>query len=382
MKNISILGSTGSIGTQALEIISMFPEKFSVVGLSAGRNIALLKEQIEAFNPVAVAVEDQQAASELRKLTGNNTTEILYGNEGYMQISTLSEADTVISSIVGSAGLLPTYAAITKGKDICLANKESLVVAGSLLIEMARQTNSQIIPIDSEHSAIFQALRGYELNEVKKLIITASGGPFRDTPVEQLENVTVSDALKHPTWKMGKKITIDSATLMNKGFEVIEAKWFFGLPVESISVWIHPQSIVHSMVEFIDGSIISQLSIPDMKIPIAYALSYPERLDINKNEARPVDYSSLTFAEVDYDKFYALKLAFEALREGGTMLSVLNASNEVAVNAFLEGKIKFTEITRIIEKVMENHDKKDIFSIEELMECDNWARSKASTFIN
>ena len=382
MKKVSILGSTGSIGTQALEIIELFPDKFKVLGLSAGKNIELLKEQIEKYKPQIAAVEDEQYAGELNKILNYKGTEIVYGQQGYIKVSTLPGVDTVISSIVGSAGLMPTYEAIRAGKDICLANKESLVIAGELLIKEAAASKSKILPIDSEHSAIFQALNGSNMNEVKRLIITASGGPFRETPKEKLSEVTVENALNHPTWKMGKKITIDSSTLMNKGFEVIEARWLFDIPVESISVWIHPQSIVHSMVEYIDGSFISQLSLPDMKIPISYALSYPERLPIKEAELKPVDFTQLTFEEIDYDKFLALKLAIDAVKEGGTMPTALNAANEVAVRAFLDKKISYIGITDIIEKVMEIHDKRDIFTIEDVIQSDIWARSQAKSLIH
>lgn len=382
MKKVSILGSTGSIGTQALEIIDLFPEKFKVLGLSAGRNINLLKEQIDKYKPVIAAVENEEYAGKLKKLLNHDDTEILYGEEGYTQVSVLPEVDTVISSIVGSAGLVPTFAAIRAGKNICLANKESLVIAGELLIKEAAASNSRILPIDSEHSAIFQAINGSNINEVKRLIITASGGPFRETPKEKLKEVTVENALDHPTWKMGKKITIDSSTLINKGFEVIEARWLFNIPVESISVWVHPQSIVHSMVEYIDGSVISQLSLPDMKIPISYALSYPERLAIKEMDSKPVDFSELTFEEVDYEKFFALKLAIDAVKEGGTMPAVLNAANEIAVGAFLDKRISYVAITEIIEKVMEIHRKKDIFTIDDVIESDIWARTKANSIIN
>lgn len=382
MKKVSILGSTGSIGTQTLEVISQFPEKFEVIALGAGRNIKLLKNQIEKFQPKIAVVKNEEYADKLLKNLSSRQTEIIYGEDGYKKIATLSEADIVISSMVGSSGLKPTYAAIKAGKTVGLANKESLVIAGQVLTETAKKSGSRILPIDSEHSAIFQVLNGSPKSEVKKLIITASGGPFRETPVEELTNVTVESALNHPNWKMGNKITIDSSTLINKGFEVIEARWLFDINVDSISVWIHPQSIVHSMVEFIDGSMISQLSIPDMKIPIAYALSYPDRLPLNNSEAKPVDYSLLSFEEVDLSKFRGLGLAFYAIKEGGTMPAVLNAANEIAVNEFLNKKINYTDIVRIIEKVMELHKREDIFSIEDSLVADRWARSEAKSIIN
>ena len=382
MKKVSILGSTGSIGTQTLEVISQFPGKFEVIALGAGSNIELLKNQIEKFQPKIAVVKNEEYADKLLRNLSSRQTEIIYGEDGYNKIATLTEADIVISSMVGSSGLKPTYAAIEAGKTVGLANKESLVVAGQVLTEAAKKSGSQILPIDSEHSAIFQALNGSPKSEVKKLIITASGGPFRNTPADELTNVTVESALNHPTWKMGNKITIDSSTLINKGFEVIEARWLFDINVESISVWIHPQSIVHSMVEFIDGSMISQLSIPDMKIPIAYALSYPDRLPLSKSEAKPVDYSLLSFEEVDFNKFRGLGLAFYAIKEGGTMPAVLNAANEIAVNEFLNKKIKYTDIVSIIEKVMELHKREDIFSIEDSLVADRWARSVAKSIIN
>jgi len=382
LKKVSILGSTGSIGTQTLEVISQFPEKFEVTALGAGSNIELLKNQIKKFQPKIAALKNEEYADKLRGILGSSETEIIYGEDGYNKIAALPEADIVISSMVGSSGLKPTYAAIEAGKTVGLANKESLVVAGQILTEAAKKSGSQILPIDSEHSAIFQALNGSPKSEVKKLIITASGGPFRETPEDELANVTVESALKHPNWKMGNKITIDSSTLLNKGFEVIEARWLFDINVDSISVWIHPQSIVHSMVEFIDGSMISQLSIPDMKIPIAYALSYPERLSLNKSEARPVDYSLLSFEEVDINKFRGLGLAFYAIKEGGSMPAVLNAANEIAVNEFLNKNISYTDIVRIIEKVMELHKREDIFSIEDSLVADRWARSEAKSIIN
>jgi len=382
LKKISILGSTGSIGTQTLEVIDSFPDKFKVLGLSAGINIHLLKQQVDKYKPKVVAVENEELAEKLAKLLKNKDTEIIYGQEGYIKLACLPEVDTVISSIVGFAGLFPTFAAINTGKDICLANKESLVIAGELLIKEASASNSRILPIDSEHSAIFQALNGSCINDVRRLIITASGGPFRKKTKEELNEVTVENALNHPTWKMGKKITIDSSTLINKGFELIEARWLFDVPIESISIWIHPLSIIHSMVEFIDGSFISQLSLPDMKIPISYALSYPERLPIQKTNPKPVDFAKLTFEEVDHDRFPALRLAIDAAKEGGTMPCVMNAANEIAVEAFLNKRINYVEIAYVIEKVMEIHNKKDILTIQDAIQSDKWARSHAKELIS
>lgn len=381
MKKISILGSTGSIGTQTLEVINLFPEKFEVIGLSAGENIELLKKQIDEFGPEVVCVKNENYAKKLSKQLNRQKVEIIYGEEGYDHISSLPNTDIVVSAMVGSSGLKPTLSAIKAGKDLALANKESLVVGGEIIIEESKKMGVKIIPVDSEHSAIFQALQGCKKEFVKRVIITASGGPFRNTPKNELENVTQEEALYHPNWKMGNKITIDSATLMNKGFEIIEAKWLFDLPVEKISVWIHPQSILHSMVEYVDGSILSQLSIPDMKIPISYALAYPERLPISNNNIEPVDFSTLTFEEADFDKFEALKLSCCAIEEGGTMAAVLNAANEIAVAAFLKRQIKFTEIINIIKKVMSMHSKQQISSIECIIETDKWARATAESLI-
>ncbi len=382
MKNISILGSTGSIGKQTLEVISRYPERFRVLGLSAGENIGLLLEQIREFRPEAVSVKDSGIAESLRSRLGDTRVEILYGTEGASGIAALDSNDLVVSAMVGASGLVPTLSAVKAGKDVALANKESLVVAGEILTGEAERKGVRIIPVDSEHSAIFQALETCGKEYAKGLIITASGGPFLDTPAAELGGVTVEVALNHPTWKMGDKITIDSATLMNKGFEVIEAKWLFGFDPERISVWIHPQSIVHSMVEYIDGSLISQMSLPDMRIPIAYALSYPERMLMNGHRVVPENFRELTFRGVDNEKFPSISLAFSALREGGTMPAVMNGANEVAVRAFLTREIGFTDIVRIVEKVMSIHQSSPAESLESVLESDAWARDKARILIN
>jgi 1-deoxy-D-xylulose-5-phosphate reductoisomerase len=324
LKKISILGSTGSIGRQTLDVISQHPDKFSVVGLSAGNNTELLIEQISKFNPLAASIADEKSASQLCSQVNSSKTQILHGQLGAEAIAKIEEADLVVSAMVGASGLRPTLAAAKSGKDIALANKESLVIAGEVLTNEVKKQGGKLLPIDSEHSAIFQALECGKRNHVKRLILTASGGPFLNTTNDQLEDVSVEVALNHPTWKMGKKITIDSATLMNKGFEVIEAKWLFGFEADQISVWIHPQSIVHSMVEYIDGSVISQMGSPDMRIPIAFAIAYPERIDMNCNTVSPESFGDLNFQDVDLKQFPALSLAFDALREGGTMPSVLN----------------------------------------------------------
>ncbi len=380
MKYISILGSTGSIGIQTLEIIRKFPDKYKIKGLSAGNNIELLAQQIDEYKPEMVSVYNKDSAVSLKKIA-NSKVEIVYGDEGNILIATHPKVNLVVSSIVGFNGLKPTLAAISEGKDVALANKESLVVAGELLISKSRSKCISLLPIDSEHSAIFQALQASDKKYLKRVIITASGGPFRNTPKNELNNVTVEQALKHPTWKMGKKITIDSATLMNKGFEVIETKWFFDIPVEKIDVWIHPQSIVHSMVEYIDGSFITHLGATDMRIPIAYALSYPERLKLDYHNINPSDFSNLTFEEVDLSKFEALKLAIESIKKGGTFPAVLNAANEVAVNAFLESKIKFTDIVNIISNIMGKHKSLDSNSLDNILEADLWSRSEANSII-
>ena len=377
MKHISILGSTGSIGTQTLEVIDQHPEKFRVTALGAATNLDILAGQIKKYSPEIVSVIDEQHADILFGKLKGEKVEIVWGDEGYRILATHENSDLVVSAMVGASGLNPTYEAIRSGKDVALANKESLVIAGEMLLRESKLGNCRIIPVDSEHSALFQAMDINGMEYIKRLIITASGGPFRNISAKELGKVTVENALEHPTWKMGAKITIDSATLMNKGFEVIEARWFFDIPVEKISVWIHPQSIVHSMVEYIDGSFICQLSVPDMKIPIAYALSYPERVALSGHNIDPSDFSNLSFENVDHSKFQSLRLAKTALKEGGTMPAVLNASNEIAVQAFLNKKIKFTDIMLVVEKTMEHHDTLSAKNIDEIYYADSWARSYA-----
>lgn len=382
MKRISILGSTGSIGKSTLEIIGLNRDRFRVVGLAARGNLSLLKEQIERFSPQLVAVYERECAERLTAELGNGApVMVLSGLEGLIEVATMDEADFVISAIVGAAGLLPTYSAIKEGKTVGLANKETLVIAGKIVIEEARKSSAKIIPVDSEHSALFQCLEGRNRSEIRRLILTASGGPFRGMSKKELSSVRVEEALRHPNWKMGAKITIDSATLMNKGLEVIEAYWLFGIPPERIEVIIHPESIIHSMVEFNDGTIIAQLSRPDMKGPIAYALSYPERLSGVVESLNFGVLKSLTFELPDKEAFPCLELAYTALREGGTMPSVLNAANEVAVEAFLEERIGFNDIPLIIEKVMQRHHKMTCNSIEEVLEADRWARDEARRII-
>lgn len=380
MKRISILGSTGSIGVQTLDVVRMFPRMFKVVALSAGNNINLLKKQIEEFKPQVVSVYDEKSASILNKESTINV-DVYYGENGNRIVASHEDSDLVISSITGFDGLLPTLEAVKSGKDVAVANKESLVVGGELLMAEVKSSRIKLLPVDSEHSAIFQALEGFDKKFLKNVILTASGGPFLNSSLEDLERVTVAEALNHPTWKMGNKITIDSATMINKGFEVIEAKWLFDLSVDKIKVWIHPQSIVHSMIENIDGSFISHMGLPDMKVPISYALSYPERLNLNEREIKPSDFTNLTFEEVDMNMFPALSLAIDSIKSGGTYPAALNAANEVAVKAFLEKKIKFTDISNILSKIIDQHKSLDAGSLENILEADSRSRSLAISLI-
>lgn len=382
MKNIVILGSTGSIGKSTLDVISGFPDKFRVIGLTAGKNISLLMEQVNKFQPDVVAISDKKAYEELRGRLKNNYPEILYGTKGIISVAEIPDANMVISAIVGSAGLLPTIAAIRAGKTVALANKETLVVAGNIVMSDVRRYGATILPVDSEHSAIFQCISGYKSHSVRKIILTASGGPFIDKPLEELQNVSPEDALRHPTWNMGKKITIDSATLMNKGLEVIEAHHLFEMPSENIDVLIHPQSIIHSMVEFKDGSCMAQLSMPDMKGPIAYALSFPERL---QNIIKPVEWerlSGLTFQKPDDRTFPCLSLAYSALKAGGTLPAALNAANEIAVAAFLDGSIRFNEIPVIIKRAMDSHKLQSDNDISVILEADRLTREEALRLVS
>lgn len=377
MKNISILGSTGSIGRQTLDIISSFPDKFRIVGLAAGQNISLLKQQIRAFNPRIVSVKDSREAIRLSREFPDRSVEFLHGDSGAEIVATHPQVDLVVSAMVGSAGLKPTLAAVELSKDIALANKEVLVMAGGLLTRKAVSRGARILPVDSEHSAIFQVLDRTDKAHVKRIILTASGGPLHNTPKKYFKHVTLEKALNHPTWSMGRKITIDSATLMNKGFEVIEAKWLFEIEPSKIAVWIHPQSIVHSMVEYIDGSIIAQLSSPDMRIPISFALSYPERMLMNGEDVSPNTFKKLTFEAVKSRKFPALELAYEAIEEGGTMPAVLNAANEVAVESFMNNKLNFMDILDIVKRVMSLHRTIPGDDIDQILETDRWARATA-----
>lgn len=375
MKNIAILGSTGSIGRSALSVISMFPDTFKVVGLTAGKNISLLMEQIKLFRPKVVAVSDSETYTKLKDAMGGlRSPDMLYGTEGLSNVASMPDADTVISAIVGSAGLIPTISAIRAGKTIALANKETLVMAGNIVMSEISKYGVTLLPVDSEHSAVFQCIKGYNKSSVKRIILTASGGPFLGKKTKELENIMPEDALRHPNWSMGKKITIDSSTLMNKGLEVIEAHYLFDMPMDRIDVLIHPQSLIHSIVEFNDGSYIAQMSKPDMKGPIAFSLSCPERL---QDVLEPIEWeklSGLTFQKPDTETFPCLSLAYSAIETGGTMPAVLNASNEVAVHAFLDGLIGFNDIPVAIRKVMDSHVVQPADDINIIIEADRWAR--------
>jgi 1-deoxy-D-xylulose-5-phosphate reductoisomerase len=381
MKRLAILGSTGSIGVNTLDIVRQFPGRFEIVGLSAGLNIQLLKEQILQFHPKVVSVLNKDSSEALQRELSGLPSKIVYGIEGLIQVATHPEVDQVVSAIVGAVGLIPTLSAIKTGKAIALANKESLVMAGKIVMEEARQNRVQILPIDSEHSAIFQALLGHQKEDVHRLILTASGGPFYNLPIERLQEATVQEALNHPNWEMGRKITIDSASLMNKGLEVIEAHWLFNVPVEKITIQIHPQSVVHSMVEYVDGSIVAQMGITDMRIPISYALSFPQRLHLSLPPLDLCQKGGLTFFPPDPERFPCLKLAYQSIEIGETMPVILNAANEVAVNAFIEGSLKFTEIPSLIQRVMEDHEVKSVHTIEDILKADHWARERSKAVL-
>lgn len=378
MKKITILGSTGSIGQSSLKVIESNPDEYEVIALAAGKNVSLLLEQIERFSPKAVALLNEGLADTLRAgLPGSSDTRVLFGAEGYEYLATLEEVDTVISAITGAAGLVPTYAAIKSGKDIALANKETMVMAGPIIMAEAEKQDVSILPVDSEHSAIFQSLRGHDREDLRRIILTASGGPFRDLPLEKMKTLSPESALNHPNWDMGNKITIDSATLMNKGLEAIEARWLFDLNMDQIHIVIHPESIIHSMVEYVDGSIIAQLGIPDMVTPISYALSYPRHRKTSLPPLEIEDIGRLSFHKPDMEKFRCLGLALMANETGGSMPTVLNGANEVAVEAFLNGKIGFLQVPYLIEKTMDAHNVFPVDSIEGILEADTWARDIA-----
>ncbi len=376
-----ILGSTGSIGTSTLDIVERFPEEFCITGLTAGSNDQKLEEQIRRFKPRIVALSNASAATRLRQRCTGLPVEILTGQEGLSHVASASETDLVISAIVGGAGLVPTLAAIRHGKQVALANKEPMVMAGKLMQEEAQRHNVRIFPVDSEHSAIFQSLEGHRKEDVHRLILTASGGALWSLTQEEMHDVTPERALQHPNWKMGAKITIDSATLMNKGLEVIEARWLFDIPESQIEVMIHRESIIHSLVEYQDRSMIAQLGLPDMRTPISYAMRYPGRLLLDLPSLDLTEIATLTFCKPDHERFPCLNLGYEALRVGGTMPATLNAANEVAVEAFLNKGIQFTDIVKIIRTTMDAHTPQTLNTVESALEADRWAREKAESLI-
>ncbi|AFZ34806.1 1-deoxy-D-xylulose 5-phosphate reductoisomerase [Stanieria cyanosphaera PCC 7437] len=383
MKAITILGSTGSIGTQTLDIVAHHPDKFRVVGLAAGRNIELLVQQIRQFEPEIVATSCPEKLPELQNETASlpNPPQIVAGAEGVVEVARYGDAESVVTGIVGCAGLLPTIAAIEAGKDIALANKETLIAGGPVVLPLVKKHGVKLLPADSEHSAIFQCLQGVPQGGLRKIILTASGGAFRDLPVEKLSTVTVKDALKHPNWSMGQKITIDSATLMNKGLEVIEAHFLFGLDYDRIEIVIHPQSIIHSLIELQDTSVLAQLGWPDMRLPLLYALSFPERIYTDWERLDLVKAGDLTFREPDHDKYPCMQLAYAAGQAGGLMPAVLNAANEQAVALFLAEQIQFLDIPRLIETTCDRayNQNTQTPTLEDILNADNWARETVIT---
>ncbi len=374
MENIAILGSTGSIGCSSLEVIEKLSHRFRIVGLAAGRNTRLLEKQVEKFKPKIVSVEKKEEADELKKRFKDGSVRVTFSQEGAEEVAGFEENDIVVSAITGIDGLKPTLAALRTGKKIALANKESMVVAGPLIKSLVQEFGSPIIPVDSEHSGVFQCLAKEKLESVQKVILTASGGPFFRKSAEEMKDVTLEEALNHPRWKMGKKVTVDSATLMNKGLELVEAHWLFGIEPKKLEVLIHPQSVVHSLVEMNDGSVLAQLSPTDMKVPIQYALTYPEREDSPLTSLDLSEIKSLEFFKPDVDKFPLLKLARLALDEGGSFPVVLNAANEVAVAAFLQKGIRFPEIAEIVSEAVENHQKKEVKDLDDILLVDRETR--------
>lgn len=378
MKKIIVLGSTGSIGTNTLDIVGKFPGEFQVVGLTAATKDVLLEDQIRIFKPKKVALSDPAAVARLRTRCAGLPTEILEGSTGVADVASMPEGELVISAIVGGAGLVPTLAAIRTGKHVALANKEPMVMAGQLMQDEAKKHRVRIFPVDSEHSAIFQSMEGHRREDIRRLVLTASGGPLWNMPKDQMQHVKPEQALQHPNWKMGAKITIDSATMMNKGLEVVEARWLFDMPAEQIEVLVHRESVIHSMVEYKDGSVIAQLGLPDMRTPISYAMKYPARVPL---ELPPLDLASigkLTFFQPDHDRFPCLQLGYDALKIGGTMPAVLNAANEIAVAAYLQNGISFLDIAAIIRGTMDAHTLRQVHTLDDALEADRWAREQAS----
>ncbi len=382
LKKLAVLGSTGSIGVSTLEIVKAFPERYQIVALTAGSNIDLLRQQIQLFSPRIVSVISDLDAQKLTSQLEGVDVQICSGIAGMISCATAPEIDMVVAAVVGAAGLVPTMAAIKAGKDIALANKETLVTAGSLIMAEAARQKINLIPVDSEHSAIFQSLSGQRREDVRRLILTASGGPFREHSLTQFATVTPEDALAHPNWDMGRKISIDSATMMNKGLEVIEAHWLFNFPATMIDVHIHPESIVHSLVEYQDGAVIAQLGIPDMKTPIAYALAWPERLPLSQPPLNLCETGQLSFSEPNKELFPCLQLAYDALAGGGTVPAVMNAANEVAVDAFLTNQISFLNISQVIERVIYQHRSEHLATVEQALRADLWGRRKAQELIS
>ena len=383
MKKIAILGSTGSIGTQTLDVISQHPQDLSVAALAAGSNIVLLEQQIRQYHPLIAAGWDAKKAAELKIAVSDLDVKIVSGMEGMIEAVTLPEADIVVTAVVGMIGIRPTMEAIKAGKDIALANKETLVTAGHLIMQMAKDYHVQILPVDSEHSAIFQSLKGEHASGIRRILLTASGGPFRGKTLDELADVQVEDALKHPNWSMGQKITIDSATLVNKGLEVMEAKWLFDVDYDQIEVLIHPESILHSAVEFEDTSVIGQMGTPDMRLAIQYALTYPQRKKlVNGKSLDLTQLGSLTFKKPDFNRFHALSLAYRAGKTGGSLPCVLNGANEMANLLFREGKIEFLQIEELVEKAMNAHELVKDPTIDQLLDIDQWARDFVLKEIN
>jgi 1-deoxy-D-xylulose-5-phosphate reductoisomerase len=377
VKRIVILGSTGSIGASTLDVVAKFPDRFQIVGLAAGSNHAMLEEQIRAFHPKVVALSSPDAAKQLRSRIDTTQVEVMDGEGGLCEVARFPECDLVISAIVGGAGLKPTLSAIQAGRQVALANKEPMVMAGQLMQQEAQKHGVTIFPIDSEHSAIFQSMEGHRKIDIRRVVLTASGGPFWDWATTDLEHVTPEQALKHPNWEMGAKITVDSATLMNKGLEVIEARWLFDLPLAQIDVVIHRESIIHSLVEYCDGSVISQLGHPDMRTPISYAMNYPERVPLHPPILDLGKIGKLTFFPPDTEKFPCLQLAYDALTGEAGLPATLNAANEIAVHAFLKNQIAFLDIPKIIQETMAAYSPTTVSSIEDVLNVDQWARRTA-----
>lgn len=376
MKKIGVMGSTGSIGTQTLEIVRSYPDKLKVVALAAGKNVDLLEKQIREFKPDYAVMWSEEAAKDLKQRVSDLDVEIGCGMDGLLEMAVLEEMEILVTAIVGMIGIRPTIEAIKHHKDIALANKETLVTAGHIIMPLAKENHVSILPVDSEHSAIFQSLQGNRRDQVKRILLTASGGPFRGKKRDELANMTVEDALKHPNWSMGRKITIDSSTLVNKGLEVMEAKWLFDVELDDIQVLVHPQSIIHSAVEYQDGAVIAQLGVPDMKLPIQYALFYPDRLPMQGKKLDLFEVGTMTFEKPDMETFEGLQLAFQAAKAGGSMPTVYNAANEMAVSLFLDKKIRFLQITEMIREAMQHHKVIDQPDVEQILETEAYAREQ------